>query len=118
MSNNCVFRYILTSTGTLKIVRSKSPVHGHDPKFLFPHRYKQSLQYTIKTRVSGLPMPKFEANINYIYPSPSSSMKQCYKSATVKFHMEILLIRPRSNLAVVRHHTSIPAMFVLTLESS
>ena len=30
-------------------------------------------------------MPKFEANMNYIPPSPSSSMKQCNKSATVKF---------------------------------
>ena len=31
-------------------------------------------------------------------------MKQCNKSATVKFHMELLLIlRPGSNLAVVRH---------------
>ena len=31
---------MLTNTSTLKIVHSKSPVHGHDPKFLFPHRYK------------------------------------------------------------------------------
>ena len=36
-------------------------------------------------------MPKFEANMNYIPPSPRSSMKQCNKSATVKFHMELLL---------------------------
>ena len=36
-------------------------------------------------------MPKFEANMNYIPPSPPSSMKQCKKSATVKFHMELLL---------------------------
>ena len=36
-------------------------------------------------------MPKFEANLNYIPPSPPSSMKQCNKSATVKFHMELLL---------------------------
>ena len=36
-------------------------------------------------------MPKFEANMNYILPSPPSSMKQCNKSATVKFHMELLL---------------------------
>ena len=34
-------------------------------------------------------MPKFEANMNYI--SPPGSMKQCNKSATVKFHMELLL---------------------------
>ena len=36
-------------------------------------------------------MPKFEANMNYIPPSPPSSIKQCNKSATVKFHMELLL---------------------------
>ena len=49
-------------------------------------------------------MPKFEANMNYIPQSPPSSMKQCNKSATVKFHMELLLIlRPGGNLAVERH---------------
>ena len=32
-----------TNTSTLKIVHSKSPVHGHDPKFLFPDRYKTVL---------------------------------------------------------------------------
>ena len=36
-------------------------------------------------------MPKFVANMNYIPPSPPSFMKQCNKSATVKFHMELLL---------------------------
>ena len=56
----------------------------------FTHR-KQSLQYSIKTHLSGPPMPKFEANMNYISPSPPSSMKQCNKSATVKFRMELLL---------------------------
>ena len=66
---------------------------------------KQSLQYTIKTHVSGPPMPKFKANMNYIPPRPPSSMKQCNKTATVKFHKELLLIlRPGSNLAVVRHY--------------
>ena len=44
-----------------------------------------------KTHLSGPPMPKFEANMNYIPPSPPSSKKQCNKSATVKFHMELLL---------------------------
>ena len=34
---------ILANTCTLKIVHSKSPVHGHDPKYLFPHRYKTVL---------------------------------------------------------------------------
>ena len=36
-------------------------------------------------------MPKFEINMNYIPPSPPSSMKQCNKSVSVKFHMELLL---------------------------
>ena len=36
-------------------------------------------------------MPKFEANMNYIPPSPPSSMKKCNKNVTVKFHMELLL---------------------------
>ena len=86
------------------------------PSFCSLTDAKQSPQYTIKTHTGGPPMPKFEANMNYC---PPSSMKQCNKSATVKFHMELLLIlRPRSNHAVVRHHTSIPAMFVLTLDSS
>ena len=40
-------------------------------------------------------MPKFEANMNYIHTSPPSSMKQCNKSATAEFHMELLLmLRP------------------------
>ena len=61
------------------------------PSFCSLTDTKQSLQYTIKTYLSGPPMPKFEANMNYIPPSPPSSMKQCNKSATVKFHMELLL---------------------------
>ena len=36
-------------------------------------------------------MPEFEANMSYVPQSPPSSMKQCNKSATVKFHMELLL---------------------------
>ena len=61
------------------------------PSFCSLTDTKQSLQYTIKTHLSGPPMPKFEANMNYVPPSPPSSMKQCNKSATVKFHMELLL---------------------------
>ena len=61
------------------------------PSFCSLTDTKQSLQYTIKTHLSGPPMPKFEANMNYIPPSPPSSIKQCNKSATVKFHMELLL---------------------------
>ena len=41
-------------------------------------------------------MPKFEANMNYIPQSPPSFMKRCNKSATVKFHMELLLTRKQS----------------------
>ena len=52
---------------------------------------KRSHQYTIKTHLSGPPMPKFEANINYLPPSPPRSMKQCNKIATVEFHIELLL---------------------------
>ena len=52
---------------------------------------KQSLKYTIKTHLSGPQMPKFEANMNYIHPNPPRSMKQYNKSATVEFHMELLL---------------------------
>ena len=91
MSNDPVFRQILTNTSTLKIVHTKSPVHGHDPKFMFPHQYKTVLSVYSKTHLSGPPMPKFEANMNNIPVSPPSSMKQCNKSATVKFHMELLL---------------------------
>ena len=40
MSNDCVFHLILTNTSTLKIVRSKSPVHGNDSKILFPYGYR------------------------------------------------------------------------------
>ena len=49
---------------------------------------KQSLQYT----KSGPQLPRFEAYMNYIPQSPPSSMNQSNKSATVKFHMELLLM--------------------------
>ena len=73
-----------------------------------------------KTHLNGLPMPKFEANINHLPSSPPSSMKQCNKSATVKFHMELLLIlQPGNNLAVVRYlinlvlsHRQVPNIFM------
>ena len=61
------------------------------PSFCSLTDTKQSLQYTMKTHLSDPPMPKFKANMNYIPPSPPSSMTQCNKSATVKFHMELLL---------------------------
>ena len=41
--------------------------------------------------LSGPPPPKFEENMNYVHPSPPISMKKCIISATVKFHMELLL---------------------------
>ena len=62
-----------------------------NPSFCSLTVAKQSLQYTRKTDLIGPPMPKFEANMNYIPQSPPRSMKQCNKSATVKFHMELLL---------------------------
>ena len=40
MSIDCIFRQMLTNTCILKIIQSKSPFQDHDPKFLFPHRYK------------------------------------------------------------------------------
>ena len=61
------------------------------PSFCSLTDTKRSLQYTIKTHLCGPPMPKFETNMNYTPPSPPSSTKQCNKSATVKFHMELLL---------------------------
>ena len=59
-------------------------------------------------------MPEYEANINCIPQSPPSSMKQCNKSATVKFHMELLLNKyydPKNNHAVVRHLLPFAAIF-------
>ena len=61
------------------------------PSFCSLTDTKQSLQYTIKTHLSGPAMPKFEANMNCITPSPPSSMTQCNKNATVKFYRELLL---------------------------
>ena len=52
---------------------------------------KLPAQYTIKTHLSGPLLPKFEANMNYIPPSPRSSIKQCSKSVTVKSYMGLLL---------------------------
>ena len=49
------------------------------PSFCYLTDTKFPLQYTIKAHLSGPPMPKFEANMNYIPPSPPSSMKQCNK---------------------------------------
>ena len=68
-----------------KIVHSKSPVHGHDPKFLFPHRYKTVHSVYNKPHLSGAPTPKFEANMNYILPIPPSSTKQCNKVLLYSF---------------------------------
>ena len=70
------------------------------PSFCSLTDTKQSLQYTIKTHLSGPPTPKFEANMSYIPPSPPSSMKQCNKSATVKFHMGLLLNLPPRGVQV------------------
>ena len=40
------------------------------PSFCSLTDTKQSLQYTIRTHLSGPPMDKFEANMSYIPPSP------------------------------------------------
>ena len=77
---------MLTNTSTLKIVHSKSPVNGHDPKFLFPHKYLTVPSVYSKNISKWSSSAKIEASMNYIPPSPPSSMKQCNKSATVKFH--------------------------------
>ena len=61
------------------------------PSFCSLTDTKQSLQCEIKKHLSGPPMPECEANMNNIPQSPPRSMKQCNKSATVKFHMELLL---------------------------
>ena len=69
------------------------------PSFYSLTDTRLSLHYTIKTHLSGPPISRFEANMNYIHLSPNSFMKRCNKSATVKFQMELLLIpRPGSNL--------------------
>ena len=47
-------------------------------------------------------MPEFEANMNYIPASLPSSMNQCSKSATVKFHIELHLTTT-TDLAVALH---------------
>ena len=60
------------------------------PSFCSLTDTKQSLQHTIKIHLCGPPMLKFEANMKYIHPSPPNSMKQCNKSATVKFHVEAI----------------------------
>ena len=85
-----------------KIVHSKSPIHGHDPKILFLHQYKTVPSVYNKTHLGGPQMPQFEANMNYIPISSPGSMKQCNKSASVKFHMALPLITTTgSNLPVV-----------------
>ena len=53
-----------------KIVLLKSSVHGHDPKFLFPHRYK---------------------TVPSVYNENTSTWGN--RGATVKFHMELLQSR-------------------------
>ena len=101
------FCEILSNKCILKIVHSKSPVRGLAPKFVLLHQYKiVPSVYKKRKHLSGPQIPKCEANLNYLPKSPPhpSSMKQCNKSDTVKFHMELLLIlRPGRNLALMRH---------------
>ena len=52
------------------------------PSFCSLTDTKQFLQYTIKTHLSGPPMPTFEANMNYTPPKPSqlheTVQQKCY----------------------------------------
>ena len=54
------------------------------PSFCSNTDTKQSLQYTIKTDLSGRPRIKFEANMNYVPPSSPSTMKLCSKKSYCK----------------------------------
>ena len=75
------------------------------PQVFVPHRYKIVPSVYNKNTSKWSSNAQIWSKYELYTPSPPSSMKQCNKSATVKFHMELLLIqRPVSNLAVVRHH--------------
>ena len=81
---------MLTNTSTLKNVHSKSPVTAVTPAFC-------SLTDTVKTvpSVYNKSTSKWSSKAQiwskYIYYIPPSPQQQCNNSATVKFHMELLL---------------------------
>ena len=81
------------------------------PSFYSFTNTKQSIQYTIKEHLSGTPLPRFEANMIYVPPSPPGSMKQCNKSANVKLHMELLLTttaRMQSRTGTTPYNGAVP----------
>ena len=63
-------------------------------------------------------MPRFKANMNYIPPSPPSSMKQCNKSATAKFHMELHLTTTTRNHSRSGGHLKDPEDRIFNLNIS
>ena len=52
----------------LQDVMESVPLHFYCPNLLHSSTIAVTENYTIKTHVSGPPMPKFEANMNYIPP--------------------------------------------------
>ena len=96
---------------TPKIVHSKSPIQGHDPKFLFPHRYR-----TVPS-VYDKDTSKWSSNAQLWskYELYTSKPSQLHETVQQKCSCKISY---GSSLALVRHQTSMPAMFVLTLDSS
>ena len=71
-----------TNTSTLKIVHSKSPVHGHYPKFLFPHRYKTVPSVYNKNTSKWSSNVQFEGKYELYTPNPSklheTVQQKCY----------------------------------------
>ena len=76
---------------TLEIVHSKSHVHSHDPKFLFPHRYKRVPSVYNKNTSKWSSNAQMWSKYELYTPKPSQLHEQCNKSATVNVHMELLL---------------------------
>ena len=91
---------MLTNACIPKNVQSKSLVHGHK---------KWSRQYMIKTHLSDPPLPKFEANMRYVLLSPPSSHETVHQKCCCKisYGTTFDLLRPGSNLAMVRHYQQI-----------
>ena len=71
-----------TNASTLKIVHSNRLFTAMTPSFCSLTDTKQSLQYTIKTHLSGLPMPKFERKYELYTSKPSrlheTVQQKCY----------------------------------------
>ena len=54
-------------------------------------QYKAVPSVYNKNTSNGPPLPRLEANMNYVPTGPPSPMKQSNKIASVKFHIELLL---------------------------